>query len=99
MRYLLLLPLSLLFCSCGLLDSGQVELAMQVIQQMEIKGTITAEQAEALRQALAVSSGEPWYMQAGRIALEVALAVAGVRLWRGPTATATERIARAAARS
>ena len=99
MRYLLLLPIPFLFCSCGIFDTGQMELALQVIEQMEIKGTVTAEQAEALRQALAANSGEPWYYQLGRVALEVALAVAGVRIWRGPAATAAERVARAAARS
>tara|TARA_Y100001937_G_scaffold119149_1_gene174447 strand:+ start:163 stop:396 length:234 start_codon:yes stop_codon:yes gene_type:complete len=69
---------------------------MQVIEQMEIKDTITAQQAEALRQALATNTGEPWYYQLGRVAIEVALAVAGVRIWRGPAAGAAERVARAA---
>lgn len=87
----------LLCCSCGLLDSGQVELATQVIQQMETQGTVTAAQAEALRQAIAVTSVEPWYYQLGRMALEVGLAVAGVRMWRGPSATTAERAARVAA--
>jgi len=37
-------------------------------------------------------------MQLGKIALEVGLAVAGVRLWRGPSASVAERAARVAAR-
>ena len=47
-----------------------------------------------MRQAMQTSSGEPWYMQLGRVALEVGLAVAGVRMWRGPSATSAERVAR-----
>jgi hypothetical protein len=56
------------------------------------------EQAEALRQAIMANTGEPWWMQLGRVALEVGLAVAGVRMWRGPAATTAERAARMAAR-
>jgi len=97
MRYLYLLPISLLFCSCGLLDSGQVEAAMQVISQMEAEGTVSVNQAAALREALMTNTGEPWYIQAGKMVLEIGLAVAGVRMWRGPAATAAERIARKAA--
>lgn len=99
MRYLYLLPLPFFFCSCGILDSGQVDFAMQVVSQMENAGTVTAVQANALREALATQSVEPWYYQIGRVVLEVGLAVAGVRLWRGPAATAAERVARASARS
>jgi|SRR5210317_299582 hypothetical protein len=99
MRYLYFLPLPFLFCSCGVFDTGQVELAMQVISQMESSGTVTATQAAALREALATNTGDPWYFQMGRVVLEVALAIAGVRLWRGPSASAAERVARAAARS
>lgn len=95
-RFAVLAVAGLTLCSCGLFDSGQVELAMQVIQQMEAQGTVTAAQAEALREALSVSSTEPWYYQMGRVALEVALAVAGVRIWRGPSATVAERLARKA---
>ena len=57
-------------------------------------GKITGEQAEAMRQALLANTGEPWYMQIGKMVLEIGLAVAGVRLWRGPSATAAERVAR-----
>jgi len=101
MRYLSFYVISVAFLgtSCGVFDTGQVELAMQVISQMESAGTVTATQAAALREALSANTGDPWYFQVGRVVLEVALAVAGVRLWRGPSATAAERVARAAARS
>tara|TARA_S200002703_G_scaffold51608_3_gene44849 strand:- start:13653 stop:13970 length:318 start_codon:yes stop_codon:yes gene_type:complete len=85
------------FCSCGLLDAAQVTAALQAIAQMEADGVVTPEQAEALRQALESNTGEPWYLQVGRVVGEVALALIGVRLWRGPAATITERLARAAA--
>ena len=88
----LLAPLTL--AGCGVLSSEHVETALQIIEQMQAQGSVTAEQAEALRQALQASTGEPWYMQVGRMALEVGLAVAGVRMWRGPSATAAERVAR-----
>lgn len=94
----LLFPI-LLLCSCGVFDTGQVELAMQVISQMESAGTVTTTQAAALREALAANTGDPWYFQVGRVVLEVALAIAGVRLWRGPAASAAERVARVAARA
>lgn len=97
MRYLYLLPITFLFCSCGIFDSGQVEAAMQVISQMEAEGTVSVNQAAALREALMTNTGEPWYIQAGKMVLEIGLAVAGVRMWRGPAATAAERIARKAA--
>jgi len=61
---------------------------------MQEQGTVTASQAEALREALLVNTGEPWYQQLGRLVLEVGLAVAGVRVWRGPSATRAERVAR-----
>jgi len=85
----------LTFCSCGLFTSEQVQAALEIIDQMEQQNTVTAAQAEALREALMASStGEPWYMQIGRVLLEVGMAVLGVRLWRGPAATVAERIAR-----
>lgn len=101
MRYILLyvVTVGFLFTSCGLFDSGQVEAAMQAISQLEAAGTVTSAQAQALREALQANTGDPWYFQVGRVVLEVALAIAGVRLWRGPAAGAAERVARAAARS
>ena len=87
-----------MLCSCGLFTNEQIQAALAVVDQMQQQGTITTEQAEAMRQALQAQSGDPWYMQIGRVALEVVLAIAGVRVWRGPAATATERVARLAAR-
>ena len=81
-------------CSCGLFSSEQVQAALDIINQMEAQNTVTAAQAEALREALVTNTGEPWYMQAGRLVLEVGMAVLGVRMWRGPSATLAERVAR-----
>ncbi|UCH36653.1 MAG: hypothetical protein JSV65_09940 [Armatimonadota bacterium] len=98
MRKLTFLVPCLLFAGCGLLDAGQVQAVTDVVNQLEASQAITMEQAEALRQAILTNTGEPWWMQLGKIALEVGLAVAGVRLWRGPSASAAERAARLAAR-
>lgn len=90
---LALLALSTL-AGCGVLSNEHIETARQIIDQMQAQGSVTAEQAEALRQALQANTGEPWYTQVGRVVLEVGLAVVGVRMWRGPSATAAERVAR-----
>lgn len=84
--------------SCGLLSNEQAQAALQIVNEMQAQGSVTAEQAEALRQALLANTGEPWWQQVGRVVLEVGLAVAGVRLWRGPSASVAERAARIAAR-
>lgn len=88
----------LMLTSCGVLDAGQMQAVTDVVNQLEASQAITMEQAEALRQAIITNTGEPWWMQLGKIALEVGLAVAGVRMWRGPSASAAERAARLAAR-
>ena len=98
MRKLTILVPCLLFAGCGLLDAGQVQAVTDVVNQLEANQAITMEQADALRQALLTNTGEPWWMQLGKIVLEVGLAVAGVRLWRGPSASVAERAARVAAR-
>lgn len=87
----------LLLTSCGLLTFEQAQSVAAVVNEMEQAGSVTAEQAEALRQALYANTGEPWWMQVGKVVLEVGLAVAGVRLWRGPAASTAERAARIAA--
>jgi len=93
-RWAVLAAVCLALCSCGLLNSEQIEAALTVIDQLAEDGKITGEQAEAMRQALMANTGEPWYLQVGRVALEVGMAVLGVRLWRGPSATAAERLVR-----
>ena len=98
MRKLTILVPCLLFAGCGLLDAGQVQAVNDVVNQLEANQAITMEQANALRQAILTNTGEPWWMQLGKIVLEVGLAVAGVRLWRGPSASVAERAARVAAR-
>lgn len=96
-RWAALAAVCLTLCSCGLFTNEQYIAAMEVISQMEAQGTVTAAQAQALRDALDYSTGEPWWQQATKVALEVALAVLGVRAWRGPAATQEERVARRAA--
>jgi len=93
-RWAALAAVCLTLCSCGLFTNEQVEAAISVINKLAEDGKITGEQAEAMRQALLANTGEPWYMQIGKMVLEIGLAVAGVRMWRGPSATAAERVAR-----
>jgi len=97
LRWAALAAVPLAFCSCGILNGAELAAALQAIAQMEADGVVTTEQAEALRQALEMNTGEPWYLQVGRVVGEVALALIGVRLWRGPAATLAERVARVAA--
>jgi len=89
----------LTFCSCGLFGGEPIQAALEIVNQMELQNTVSAAQATTLREAIAgiASSGEPWYLQIGRLALEVGMAMLGVRLWRGPSATAAERVVRRAA--
>ena len=94
-RWAALAAVCLTLCSCGLFSAEQVQAALEIINQMEAQNTVTAAQAEALREALVANTGDPWYMQIGRLALEVGMAVLGVRVWRGPSATVAERVARA----
>ena len=88
----------LLLAGCGVLDPELVQSSVGVIDQLEANQAITMEQAEALRQAILANTGDPWWLQLGKVVLEVGLAVAGVRLWRGPSASVAERAARVAAR-
>lgn len=89
----------LLLTSCGIFTADQVQSIVEVIDNIEAQGGLTPMQAEALRTAVMANTGEPWYLQIGRVVLEVGLAVAGVRLWRGPAAAPAERVARIAARA
>jgi hypothetical protein len=99
MRYLILLPL-LFLVSCGLLGPDHTELALKAISEMQVQGVVTLEQAEALRQALLSNvPGTDWWIDVLRVLLEVGLAFAGVRMWRGPAATSAERVARATAKA
>lgn len=93
-RLAVLAAVCLTFCSCGIFTGEQVQAALEIINQMEAQQTVTASQAEALREALLANTGDPWWQQLGRLVLEVGMAVLGVRVWRGPSATAAERIAR-----
>ena len=88
-----------LLASCGVLNPEQVQGVLEVVNAMQNQGSITAEQGDALRQALLENSGEPWWQQIGRVVLEVGLAVVGVRVWRGPSASPAERVARLASRA
>ena len=97
MRTIYIIAPCLLLAGCGIFTPEQVSGITDVINGIESQGGLTSMQAEALRQAVASNTGEPWWMQVGKIALEVGLAVAGVRLWRGPSASTAERAARIAA--
>jgi outer membrane murein-binding lipoprotein Lpp len=95
MRTLYIIAPCLLLAGCGIFNPQQVESIVSTINTIESQGALTSSQAEALRQAVMANTGEPWWIQIGRVALEVGLAVVGVRLWRGPSATTDERLARA----
>lgn len=97
MRWILMALVAMSLTSCGLFSSEQIQAAVEIIDQMEQQQSISSIQAEALRQALLAHTGEPWYWQVGRMALEVGLAITGVRMWRGPSASLMERRARKAA--
>ena len=98
MRTTFIIFVCLLLTSCGIFSPEQVQGIVDVINQIEGQGGLTPMQAEALRQAVLTNTGDPWYLQVGRVVLEVGLAVAGVRWWRGPAAPMAERIARIAAK-
>ena len=89
-RLAVLAAVCLTLCSCGIFTGEQVQAALEIINQMEQQQTVTAAQAEALL----ANTGDPWWQQLGRLVLEVGMAVLGVRVWRGPSATAAEPIAR-----
>jgi hypothetical protein len=89
----------MLLTSCGIFTADQVQGIVEVIDTIQQQGGLTPMQAEALRTAVMANTGEPWYLQVGRVVLEVGLAVAGVRWWRGPAAPAAERVARIAAKA
>lgn len=97
MKLIYILAPCFLLASCGIFDNEQVRSIVEVINQIEREGGLSAVQAAALREAVIADSGEPWWIQVGKVVLEVGLAVAGVRLWRGPAATTAERAARIAA--
>lgn len=99
MRTATVIVACMLLASCGVLNPTQVQGVLEVVNAMQNQGSITPEQGEALRQALLENSGEPWWQQVGRVVLEVGLAVAGVRVWRGPAASPAERVARIASRA
>lgn len=99
MRSTTIIIVCLLLTSCGIFTADQVQGIVEVIDAIEQQGGLTPMQAEALRTAVMANTGEPWYLQIGRVVLEVGLAVAGVRLWRGPAAVPAERVARIAARA
>ena len=98
MRTTTIIVACMLLTSCGIFTADQVESITQVISQIEAQGALTATQADALRQAVMTNTGDPWWLQVGRVVLEVGLAIAGVRWWRGPSATAAERAARITAK-
>lgn len=99
MRSTTIIIVCLLLTSCGIFTADQVQGIVEVIDAIEEQGGLTPMQAEALRTAVMANTGEPWYLQMGRVVLEVGLAVAGVRWWRGPAAAPAERVARIAARA
>lgn len=69
--------------ACGLLDPQQQATALQVVEQMRAGGTITPEQAEALRQTILGGGQAHFWEQAAMLVLATGASLLGVRLQRG----------------
>lgn len=78
-----IVAIALLTASCGLLDPQQQQTALQVVDQMLVQGTITQEQAEALRQTILQGGQIHWWEQAATAILGAGMAYLGVRVNRG----------------
>lgn len=82
-KWAMLAVVCLSLTACGLLDPQQQQTALQVVDQMLDQGTITPEQAEALRQTILQGGQVHWWEQAATAVLGAAMAYVGVRVQRG----------------
>lgn len=89
MKLTLLLLTPLLF-----LGGCVSQAAIQALEQMRAAGTITDAQYEALLGGLQQAAAWQWVENLTTLAL----AIVGVRVWRGPSAPPTERALRRTAR-
>jgi hypothetical protein len=82
--------------SCGLLSPEQQTTALQTVDAMLTQGTITSQQAEALRQAILGGGQSAWWHQVGQIVLGAAMGYLGVQAAPGRAASVAARKATAA---
>lgn len=96
MKTMAMVCVCLLLCSCGLLSPEQQQTALQTVDAMLVQGTITAEQAEGLRQAILGGGQSAWWHQVGQIVLGAAMGYLGVQAAPGRAATVAAAKAKAA---
>lgn len=90
----LCLVLVLVLCSCGLLSPQEQQTALAALDEMLRTKAITPAQYAALREALLAGGSGAWWQQFAQVAGSAVLAIAGVRLQRGPPATPDEVVSR-----
>lgn len=91
LRLFCMLAVCLLLTGCGLMDPQQQATALQVVDQMLMQGTITAEQAEALRQTILSGGQLPWWQQVGQVLLGAGLGYLGIQVAPARAATVAAR--------
>lgn len=83
MKSVILSFLFLCCASCGLLSPEQQQTALSVVSQLQAQGTVTAEQAAALTQAILADGQGAWWQQLAEMIGAAALAYFGVAWRRG----------------
>ena len=96
MKTTLCVVVCLCLTSCGLLSPADQQTALEVVDVMARQGTVTGEQAEALRQAILGAGQQVWWHQLGQIVLGAAMGYLGVQAAPGRAATVAARRATAA---
>lgn len=81
-------------CGCGLLSPQEQQTALAALDEMLRTNAITQAQYAALREALLAGGSGAWWQQFAQVAGSAVLAIAGVRLQRGPPATPDEVVSR-----
>lgn len=97
-RLILYVLLVVTLVSCGLLSPAQQADSLAALDNMLASGAITHAQYAALREALLAGGTGAWWQQFAQVAGSAVLAIAGVRLQRGPPATPDEVVTRQAKR-
>lgn len=94
MKIILLIVVALFLVSCGIMSPQQQAQAMETLNDMLAKGTITKAQYDALVEVLMSAGQAQWWQQLALTAGGAALSYLGVQWRRGPVATPEERVAR-----
>lgn len=87
-----LLPLFALLLLAGCISSTQMA-AAQALAELYNEGVLTTEQFQMLQAAL-LEGGRGWLNEVITGGVTMAASIAGIRLWRGPSATPVEKMAR-----